>query len=110
MTSLSKAVQAWLILVAGFAVALNALDRVPAFLSGSPHGARVYATVARAEAAIGAQIWVPPSWPDSLVGPPVRVDVWPGRPMSVALHVAERPPGREDLVRRPKHSCRLRRR
>ncbi|HEX7485463.1 MAG TPA: hypothetical protein VF332_04885 [Vicinamibacterales bacterium] len=98
MTSLPKAVQSWLLVAAGFAVALKAADRVPALIGGTPHGARVYATLAEAEAAIGAHIWVPTYCPDSLVWPPTRVDVWPGPPPSVAVHLRGRGNERDRLI------------
>jgi hypothetical protein len=98
MPNLQKAVQSWLLLTAGFAVMLTGADRVPALLAGTPHGARVYATVGEAQDAIGARIWVPTSYPDSLAWPPARVDAWPGPPTSVAIHVREREGGRERLV------------
>jgi hypothetical protein len=98
MTSLPKAVQAWLLLAVGLAGVLKATDRVPALIAGTPHGARVYATVQEAEAAIGGQVWVPTGLPSALAWPSVRVDEWPGPPVSVAIHVAARSDGRERLV------------
>jgi hypothetical protein len=98
MTSLPKAVQAWLLLAAGFAGVLKAIDRVPALIAGTPHGARVYATVQEAEAAIGERVWVPTFLPSALAWPSDRVDAWPGPPVSVAVHVAARSDGREHLV------------
>jgi hypothetical protein len=98
MTSLPKAVQAWLLLAAGFAGVLKAADRVPSLVAGTPHGARVYATVQEAETAIGGPLWVPTDLPGALAWPSVRVDAWPGPPVSVAVHVAARSDGRERLI------------
>jgi hypothetical protein len=98
MTSLPRAILAWLLLAAGLAGALKAADRVPALIAGTPHGARVYATVQEAESAIGGQIWVPTDLPGALAWPSVRVDAWPGPPVSVAIRVAARSDGQERLV------------
>lgn len=73
-------------LAAVFAMALKGADRLPALLSGAPQGARVYWTVAAADARIGARVWLPASVPDSLAWPPARVDYWPLAPASVAVH------------------------
>lgn len=98
MSNVLKAAESWLLLAIVFVVVLKAADRVPALLAGTPHGARVYATVEEAEHGIGARIWVPTSYPDSLVWPPVRVDTWPGPPTAVAIHVRGRESGPERLV------------
>ena len=98
MPSVPKALRSWLLLAAGFVAVLKAADRVPAVLAGTPHGARVYGSVAEAERAIGASIWVPSSYPESLAWPPSRVDAWPGPPTSVAIHVKARSDGRERFV------------
>jgi len=98
MSSIPKALRSWLLLVAAFAAVLKATDRVPALLAGTPHGARIYASITEAEHAIGARIWAPSSYPDSLAWPPSRVDAWPGPPTSVAVHVSGRKDGRDRLV------------
>jgi hypothetical protein len=96
--SLLKAVQSWLFVAAGFAIVLKGIDYVPALVAGTPHGARVYATLTEAEHAIGARIWVPASYPESLAWPPTRVDAWPGPPTSVAIRVRGRKDESEYLV------------
>jgi hypothetical protein len=96
--SLRQIVQSWLLVVAACAVGLKAVDRVPALLSGTPHGVRAYATVADAEQAIGARLWLPAFYPDTLAWPPARIDAWPGPPLMVALRVNGRADGRERLV------------
>jgi hypothetical protein len=94
----SRIVQSWLLVVAAFALGLKAVDRLPALIAGIPHGVRVYESVASAERAVGARIWLPPFYPDSLAWPPARIDAWPGPPVVVALHVNARADGRERLV------------
>jgi hypothetical protein len=91
-------VLSWLLVVAAFALGLKAADRLPTLLSGTPHGVRVYATVADAERALGARIWLPAYYPDTLAWPPSRVDTWPGPPAMVALHVNARAGGQERMV------------
>jgi hypothetical protein len=71
---------------------------VPALLAGTPHGARVYRTVDRAEAGIGAAIWLPSPVPPALSWPPDRIDVWPGPPVSLAVRFGARKPGGPGLV------------
>jgi hypothetical protein len=93
-----RIVQSWLLVVAAFAVGLKAVDRLPTLLSGMPHGARVYASVEEAERAMGARVWLPAYYPDSLAWPPARVDTWPGPPAMVALHVNARGSSQERLV------------
>jgi hypothetical protein len=77
---------------------LKAADRVPAFVAGAPHGARSYQTVAEAERATGARVWLPTTLPPSIDWPPFRVDVWPGPPLSLALRAHGRSESRERLV------------
>lgn len=96
MPSVPKALASCALLLAAFAALMKAADRVPSLLAGTPHGARVYDSVAGAERAIGAPIWLPTSFPPSLAWPPSRVDAWPGPPTSVAVRVL----GLEDRVER----------
>ncbi len=93
-----RTVAPWLLVVAAFAGALKALDRVPAWVAGTPHGVRVYESVGDAEHALGARIWLPAFYPDTLAWPPARVDAWPGPPAVVAVHVNARRGGGERLV------------
>jgi len=93
-----RIVQSWLVVVAAFAVGLAVLDRLPPMIAGTPHGIRVYATVADAERALGARLWLPAYYPDTLAWPPARIDAWPGPPSMVALHVNARSDGRERLI------------
>ncbi len=94
----SRIVRSWLLVVAAFALGLKAVDRLPALIAGTPHGVRVYESVATAERAVGARIWLPAFYPDTLAWPPARIDAWPGPPVVVALHVNGRADGRERLV------------
>jgi hypothetical protein len=91
-------VRSWLVLAAGFALALKAADRVPSLVAGTPHGARVYRTVTDAERALGARLWVPAACPPSVEWPPVRIDAWPGPPTSVAIRARGRSDARERFV------------
>jgi hypothetical protein len=93
-----RIVLSWLAVVGAFILALEALDRLPTLLSGTPHGVRVYASVEEAQRAVGARIWLPAYYPDTLAWPPARIDAWPGPPAMVALHVAARAGGQEWLV------------
>lgn len=92
------AVGSCLLLAALFAVGLKGADYAPSLLAGTPHGARVYWTVAEAEAGIGARIWLPSSVPPSVGWPPARIDAWPGPPISVAVHFPARAGAREGLI------------
>jgi hypothetical protein len=93
-----RVVSSWLVVVAATVLALKAADRLPAWLSGTPPGVRVYSTVGDAERALGTRIWLPAYYPDSLAWPPARVDAWPGPPAAVALRINERGTSREHLV------------
>ena len=91
--------RSWLLVVAAFALALKAVDRLPAADRG--HAAR------RAGLRVGGRRLNAPSarasgcpafYPDTLAWPPARIDAWPGPPVVVALHVNGRADGRERLV------------
>jgi hypothetical protein len=98
MSNRFRAVRSWVLIAAGFVVVLMAADRVPALIAGTPHGARVYRTLAEAERAVGARLWVPAAFPPSVDWPPVRVDAWPGPPTSVVIHARGRADARERLA------------
>jgi hypothetical protein len=95
---LSRLLALWLATFAVTAVALKALDRVPAILTGTPHGARVYTTMDQAEQALGTRIWLPGYYPDTLRWPPARIEADLRPPISVAVRIAGRDDGRERLV------------
>jgi len=88
----------YLLVMGSAAAVLAAADRVPTLLTGATHGARVYRTVPEAEAAIGARLFVPPYYPDTLDWPPTRIEVAPGPPPVAAIHVARRGSPREALI------------
>ncbi len=88
----------WLLVLAAAAVALKAIDRVPALLSGTPQGARVYGSVEEAERAVGAKVWLPAFYPETLAWPPARIDAFAAGHSWVAVHIAGRADGRERLV------------
>lgn len=96
--SLWRTVLAWLAIVAGSAAALKTADCLPALIAGTPQGVRVYSTLNDAEHAVGARVWLPAYYPDSLAWPPERVDAWPGPPVMVAVRVSGRADHREKLV------------
>ena len=98
MSNRTNAVLSWLLVTVGIEAALKAADRVPALLAGAPHGTRSYQTVAEAERATGARVWLPAALPASIDWPPFRVDAWPGPPLSVALRANGRSEPREHLV------------
>jgi hypothetical protein len=98
MSNRLRAIRSWVVIMAGFVAALAAADRVPAWIAGTPHGARVYRTVTEAERAVGTRLWVPSSFPPSVEWPPARVDAWPGPPTAVAIHALGRPDAGERLV------------
>ncbi len=98
MLTATGAVRSCLLLAVLFALGLKGADHLPALLAGTPHGARVYWTVAEAEAGIGARIWLPTSVPRSIGWPPARIDVWPGPPVSVAVHFQPRTGARDGLI------------
>jgi hypothetical protein len=98
MSNRPNAVLSWLLLAAAFAAALKAADRVPSLVAGTPHGARVYRTVAEAERAMGVRLWLPRFVPPSVDWPPFRVDCWAGPPPSVALRASGRQGAGERLV------------
>lgn len=98
MPTAAGAVRSCLLLGALFALGLEGADRLPSLLAGTPHGARVYWTVAEAEAGIGARIWLPSSVPSDIGWPPARIDVWPAPPVSVAVHFPALGDGRDELI------------
>jgi hypothetical protein len=98
MSNRSRAVRSGILIAAGFALVLKAADRAPALIAGTPHGARIYRTVAEAERAVGARLWVPTELPRSIDWPPFRVDAWPGPPTSIVIRAKGRADGRERLV------------
>jgi hypothetical protein len=93
-----RVVLSWLAVVAAAALALKAADRLPALLSGTPPGVRVFPSVGDAERALRARIWLPAYYPDSLAWPPARVEAWAGPPTVVALRIHGRATPRERLV------------
>lgn len=98
MPTVPGAVRSCLLLAAVCVVVLKGADYVPSLLAGTPHDARVYWTLADAEAAIGEPIWVPSSYPPSIEWPPSRIDVWPVPPVFVAVHFHGRAGGRDGLI------------
>jgi hypothetical protein len=93
-----KTIGAWIVVMAATVVALKALDRVPALLAGTPHGARVYASIEEAERAIGARVWLPAYYPDELDWPPASVEATVNEPLVVVVRLAARADGSERLV------------
>ena len=78
-------------------VGLKALDRIPALLVGAPHGVRVYRSIAHAQRALRARIWMPGYFPDTLAWPPTRIDATTAPP-AVAVRVSGRRDAGERLV------------
>ncbi len=98
MSNRFRAVRSWIVIAAGFALVLKAADRVPSLVAGTPHGVRIYRTVAEAERAVGARLWLPAEVPQSVDWPPVRIDAWPGPPVWLVVRAAGRADARERLV------------
>ncbi|HEY3380341.1 MAG TPA: hypothetical protein VGK32_01155 [Vicinamibacterales bacterium] len=87
-----RLIASWLVVLAAAAVALKALDRLPSLLTGTPPGARAYESIDRAERALGARIWLPAFYPDTLAWPPSRIESFVGPHVWAVVHVV----GRED--------------
>jgi hypothetical protein len=98
MVTTAGAIRSCVVLATLFALALKGADHVPSLVAGTPHGARVYRTLADAEAGIGARIWVPASCPGAIEWPPSRIDVWPIPPVSVAVRFRGRAGGQARLI------------
>jgi hypothetical protein len=98
MRELASLLARFLVVMGGTVAVLAALDRVPAAVAGATHGARLYRTLAEAEAALGARLLLPSYYPDSLAWPPARIEVVPGPPAVAAVRVAGRGGRREALV------------
>lgn len=87
----------YLLVMSVAAAGLAVLDRVPAWLTGATHGARVYPTIAAAEEALGASLWLPAYYPDVLAWPPERVEAT-AEPRVAAIRIADRQRRAERLV------------
>jgi hypothetical protein len=98
VTSLPRLIGAWTLVIAAAAAGLAALDRLPALIAGTPHGARVFASVEEAERAVGARIRLPGYYPEDLRWPPTRIEVSRSVPPTVVIRVAGRDGARERLV------------
>ncbi len=98
MLTVTGAVRSCLLLASLFALGLKGADHLPSLMAGTPYGARVYWTVADAEAGIGSRLWLPTSVPPSIGWPPARIDVWPEPPVSVAVHFPARAGGKDGLI------------
>lgn len=98
MTALLRLFATWLLVMAAAAAALTAADRLPALLLGAAHGARVYDSVDDAERRVGARLWLPSYYPDTLAWPPAQIQAIPGPPAVVALHVSGRDGTTDELV------------
>ena len=90
MRDLAPLLARFVLVMAAAAGVLAAADRVPAFVTGTTHGARVYRTLEEAQASVGARLVVPSYYPDSLSWPPARIEVAPGPPMVAAIRIAAR--------------------
>ncbi len=96
--TVATALRTCLLLAAACAGVLKAADYVPSMLAGTPHDARVYWTLAEAEAGIGRAIWVPSAYPLSVAWPPARIDEWPIPPRAVAVHFDSRSGAKDVLI------------
>ena len=98
MRERTRAVGAWILVMGVTAVALKALDRLPAWLTGATHGARVFLSLDDAGRAVGARIWLPAYYPEELAWPPSRIEASTGEPAVLVVGIAGRRDGRERLV------------
>jgi hypothetical protein len=90
MRTICRVVAVWTMVVGSVALAVKGMDWLPGLVTGTPQRVRVYSSVGEAEQAIGASLWLPAYYPDTLLWPPARIDAWPGPPTSVALRVSDR--------------------
>jgi len=98
MNERTRVIGVGVVVMALAAGALKALDRVPALLAGTAHGARVFASIEEAERAVGARIWLPAYYPDELAWPPASIEVSATEPPTVLVRLAGRDGGRDRLV------------
>ena len=74
-----------LVVVGGVAIGLRGLDAVPPWLLGEPRSTRVYRTVFDIEYDQRTRLLVPFVFPDSVVWPPDRIVLAPGRGRPVLM-------------------------
>jgi hypothetical protein len=98
MPGVPRLIGAWVVVIAAAGAALETLDRVPAWLLGTPHGVRVLASVEEAESTLGARLWMPGYYPDELAWPPMRIDASGLGPVTVAVRIRGRADGAERLT------------
>jgi hypothetical protein len=98
MREVGSLVARFALVMAAAAGVLGAADRVPALVTGTTHGARVYRTLEEAQASVGARLLVPSYYPDSLAWPPARIEVAPGSPPVTAIRIAARGGSRDALI------------
>jgi hypothetical protein len=94
----SRIIGVWILVMGAAVLALRAADRLPALIAGTPHRARVFATVEQAERALGWRIWLPGYYPEELQWPPFRVEASGTSPVTAILRIGGRDDGRERLV------------
>ena len=97
MSQVPRIIGDWLLVMAGTAVVLGALDHVPARLLGIAHGVRLFESIDSAERALGTRIWLPGYYPEELAWPPRRVEATSVEPVAVAVRIAGRLDRRERL-------------
>jgi hypothetical protein len=74
-----------LVIVGGIALGLRALDAVPPRLLGEPRATRAFATVFDLERDQRTRLLVPFVFPDSVLWPPARIQLAPGRGRPVLM-------------------------
>jgi hypothetical protein len=98
MRTFCRLAAVWTMVIGAVALVVKGLDWLPGLVTGTPQSVRVYSSISDAEQAIGARLWIPAYYPDTLLWPPIRIDAWPGPPTSVAVRVADRKTREERFV------------
>ena len=95
---LVRSFAAVILVLAGAAATLAALDRMPAWLTGRAHGVARVTTVTEAGRRLRARIILPAYFPETLAWPPAEILVASGPPAAAAIEIAPRDGGPPRLI------------